>query len=205
MRHQRNGFTLIELMIVVAIIGILAAIAIPNFLRSQMKAKSSEGKINIAAIRTAEVSYNAEFGQYQEASASPAGEPSDTKRLWVPVGDGFPNIGFQPDSAYGETPYVRFNYEVTVSSKNEHAFAIYAEADIDNDGTPQLWTYRHNPRLGENDSPLPEGFEDCANGAFSGFEMEDDQYVKDEYGEHIPIYKLSRVGPCDEFSGQSVF
>jgi prepilin-type N-terminal cleavage/methylation domain-containing protein len=63
-RKSKKGFTLIELMIVVAIIGILAAIAIPNFLRFQLKSKSSEGKVNIAAIRTAEESYLAEFGEY---------------------------------------------------------------------------------------------------------------------------------------------
>ncbi len=69
---QRKGFTLIELMIVVAIIGILAAIAIPNFLRFQLKAKSSEGKTNLAAIRTAEQSYYSEFGIYVSAAVSPA-------------------------------------------------------------------------------------------------------------------------------------
>ena len=74
---RRGGFTLIELMIVVAIIGILAAIAIPNFLRFQLKAKSSEGKTNLAAIRTAEESYFAEYGNYISALPSPPGGGSE--------------------------------------------------------------------------------------------------------------------------------
>ena len=55
----QKGFTLIELMIVVAIIGILAAIAIPNFLQYQLRARQSEARTNLAAIKTSEVSFQA--------------------------------------------------------------------------------------------------------------------------------------------------
>ena len=98
--NRKGGFTLIELMIVVAIIGILAAIAIPNFLRFQLKAKSSEGKTNLAAIRTAEESYYSEFGVYVSALASPRRLPWDknqdgVRRMSIPtVADaGFDRLG----------------------------------------------------------------------------------------------------------------
>jgi type IV pilus assembly protein PilA len=60
----QKGFTLIELMIVVAIIGILAAIAIPNFLLYQLKSRQSEAKTNLQAIKTSQVSFQAERGCY---------------------------------------------------------------------------------------------------------------------------------------------
>jgi type IV pilus assembly protein PilA len=54
--NQRKGFTLIELMIVVAIIGILAAIAIPNFIRYQLRSKTTEAKVILGGAKTSEES-----------------------------------------------------------------------------------------------------------------------------------------------------
>lgn len=62
--RKKGGFTLIELMIVVAIIGILAAIAIPNFIRFQAKSKQSEAKTNLKAIFTAQKSFFGEKDKY---------------------------------------------------------------------------------------------------------------------------------------------
>ena len=55
--RDRKGFTLIELMIVVAIIAILAAIAIPNFLKFQAKSKQSEARTVLTGVYEAELAY----------------------------------------------------------------------------------------------------------------------------------------------------
>ena len=70
MLRSKKGFTLIELMIVVAIIGILAAIAIPNFLKFQAKSKQSEAKTNLKGIFTAETSYFGENNTYDTMTKS---------------------------------------------------------------------------------------------------------------------------------------
>jgi type IV pilus assembly protein PilA len=78
MLKGKKGFTLIELMIVVAIIGILAAIAIPNFLKFQAKSKQSEAKANLGAIFTGEVAYFGEtnsYGNFPQINWSPSGSP----------------------------------------------------------------------------------------------------------------------------------
>jgi type IV pilus assembly protein PilA len=98
---KRRGFTLIELMIVVAIIGILAAIAIPNFIRFQARAKQSESKGNLKAIFTAERSYFQEKDQYTNSFTSCGFAPERANRYMYQVGPAA--VSLEDRSAVGVT------------------------------------------------------------------------------------------------------
>ena len=63
-RRRGHGFTLVEIMIVVAIIGVLLAVAIPSYNRSRADAKLSTCKQNLRSISSALESYSTDKGQY---------------------------------------------------------------------------------------------------------------------------------------------
>ncbi len=104
----QKGFTLIELMIVVAIIGILAAIAIPNFIAYQAKSKQSEAKVSLGAIFTSAVAYQAESQNPQSYA------PNVISQIgWQPSGTPRYSFWYQDGAAVGGngdgTTVTRFN------------------------------------------------------------------------------------------------
>jgi type IV pilus assembly protein PilA len=61
---RNKGFTLVELLIVVAIIGVLSTIGVPTFRRMIQKSKKSEAKVNLGGVYTSEAAFNAEYNYY---------------------------------------------------------------------------------------------------------------------------------------------
>jgi type IV pilus assembly protein PilA len=82
MRNKQKGFSLIELLIVVAIILIIAAIAIPNLLRSRIAANEASAVSSLRTLNTACITFNSTYGQYPAAmsdlKAPTSGNPSST-------------------------------------------------------------------------------------------------------------------------------
>jgi prepilin-type N-terminal cleavage/methylation domain-containing protein len=116
----KAGFTLIELMIVVVIIGILAAMAIPRFMRSTTKAKQSEAKQLLKQIYTMQHAYRQEFNSYCLNGVSAAAGSANFARIGVDVGAS-----------------ARYSYAM-VSAAN--TFTCTATANLDDDATVDTWT-----------------------------------------------------------------
>jgi type IV pilus assembly protein PilA len=179
---RRGGFTLIELMIVVAIIGILAAIAIPNFLKFQLRSKTGEAKTNLAALRTAEEGYFAEYGVFVPAPAAVPAAPGPSKQQWPSPAAGFDTVGWGPE---GE---VYFQYMANAVVGNTF-YTLEALGDLDGGVPTSDFGYIHLDPAG---NATPATITTCQiTGVYNASTAAQDL--------------IDTVGQCEQLDGQEEF
>ena len=136
-RTHQDGFTLIELMIVVAILGILATLATGAFLSYQAKAKQAEVKTNLGTIGELALTYKTEYDTYITNWTGIAWQPQGTTRYryWY---NGVAATG-TPTS-----PETGTNYSDPGSAAAVDTFVAGAVGNIDRDNFTDQWLYNQN-------------------------------------------------------------
>lgn len=134
-KSKKRGFTLIELMIVIAIIALLSMVAVPQMLRYVAKAKRAEAYAFLSSLASAQKAHFAEHGVYATTFGGATG------LAWKPEGNHAYTYGFssgQQGSTYFlgslKAPATAFSG----GQKNKNGFSAYAAADIDGDGDYDL-------------------------------------------------------------------
>lgn len=142
--RKSAGFTLVELMIVVGLIGALSAIAIPNFMRYQARSRRSEAWVNVSGVALAQKSYFAEKNSYHDSTApwpdyTLNGGLGTTKQKWDDDSvNAFADLGWTPEGA------VIYSYETNTTLNCdgcELCFTATAYGDADGDGFPSAVMY----------------------------------------------------------------
>lgn len=158
--NAKKGFTLIELMIVVAIIGILAAVAIPAFLKYIKKSKTSEATTQIRKIYDGQVAYflidhidvmgSILSRQFVSAGPEPSTVPSGIRVQGNWSGEGWVALKIALDAP------VRYRYSsVTSGTGTNSVFTARAEGDLDGDGTTSL--FQRNASINPGDGEVSGG------------------------------------------------
>jgi len=131
LQRNQKGFTLIELMIVVVIIGILAALAIPRFMASTTRSKQSEAKEILKQIYTMERAYRQEYDTYWgNGIAADAANPTNFSRIGVEV-----------------MPTARYTYSIVCDATTFTITGTVANPGLDDDAAPDTWTIDQNGNL----------------------------------------------------------
>lgn len=182
---KRDGFSLLELMTVVAIVGVLSAVAIPTFSNYIYKSRTTEATEFLGVIRLREESYRAEFGVYcptldtQPNSISSLSNsnlvpnPATTGRNSVP----WPASPPTPWLQLGARPTgpVRFGYGVAAgdpasaptslgwnTANADFWFVARAVGDLDGNGvfgTFEIYSPTKNVWFGDANGPIARGWE----------------------------------------------
>ncbi len=137
---MKKGFTLIELMIVVAIIAFLAMVSIPSFKKFLSKAKRTEAHMNLHALATAEKMYQAEHGAYS----------NDLQAIgWEPEGEILYTYGFPGTEGKN---YVMGKLgapasHLSAAKASNTGFVVVAAGDIDGDGKVDILSIDQNNKI----------------------------------------------------------
>ncbi len=138
---QKAGFTLIELMVVVAVLSLVAAIAVPNYLRYMAKARQAEAKTNLGGIFVSQSAYFIEYSVYGTFTDVGFEVAGNSNRYAYRVGAGatagidllLPGPGMPADP--GDNTIVGAG----ISSFPNAGFTATATANIDSDGAIDMW------------------------------------------------------------------
>lgn len=140
-KPNRRGFSLIELMVAVAILGILAAIAVPSYRGARFRARATEVAVNLKRVGTAQIAWYGAFGCFINIRETPeAGAPGPTRSAWVSTPSGFTTpCAAGNDYAFRDTDLSQdaatfFFYECE-ARPDPADFACSGISDLDGDGT----------------------------------------------------------------------